>query len=36
MQMRTDCDLVRELERIDGRGYPAYKDVRGGYDFGDF
>lgn len=36
MQMRTDCDLARELERIDGRGYPAYKDVRGGYDFGDF
>lgn len=34
--MRTDCDLALALERIDGRGYPAYKDVRGGYDFGDF
>lgn len=34
--MRSDRDLQRELERIDRRGYPAYKDLRGQYDFGDF
>lgn len=34
--MRNDRDLQRELERIDHRGYPAYKDLRGQYDFGDF
>lgn len=34
--MRSDRDLQRELERIDRRGYPAYKDVCGQYDFGDF
>lgn len=34
--MRNDRDLQRELERIDRRGYPAYKDLRGQYDFGDF
>ncbi len=34
--MRSDRDLQRELERIDHRGYPAYKDLRGQYDFGDF
>ena len=34
--MRGDRDLQRELERIDRRGYPAYKDVCGQYDFGDF
>ena len=34
--MRSDRDLHRELERIDRRGYPAYKDVCGQYDFGDF
>ena len=28
-------DALRSaLERIDGRGYPAYKDVRGRYDMG--
>ena len=34
--MRSDRDLRRELERIDRRGYPAYKDLCGQYDFGDF
>ena len=34
--MRSDRDLQRELERIDRRGYPAYMDLRGQYDFGDF
>lgn len=34
--MRSDRDLRHELERIDRRGYPAYKDLRGQYDFGDF
>lgn len=34
--MRSDKDLQHELERIDRRGYPAYKDLRGQYDFGDF
>jgi predicted ABC-class ATPase len=29
-------DLQRELERIDGRGYPAYKDLRGSYAFSRF
>jgi predicted ABC-class ATPase len=27
-------DLERTLSRIDGRGYKAYRDIRGGYDFG--
>jgi predicted ABC-class ATPase len=26
-------DLRRTLSRIDGRGYPAYKDLRGSYEF---
>jgi len=29
-------DLLRILRRIDGRGYPAYKDIRGQYQFDDF
>ena len=28
--------IQRELARIDGRGYRAYKEIRGGYDFCDF
>lgn len=31
--MRNVKDLVRILERIDGRGYKAYNDIRGSYDF---
>lgn len=29
-------DLQEMLRRIDHRGYPAYKETRGKYDFGDF
>ncbi|RLB37391.1 MAG: ATPase [Deltaproteobacteria bacterium] len=29
-------DLRRVLHRIDGKGYKAYKDLEGGYDFGRF
>ncbi len=32
----TNQDLQRSLHRIDGKGYPAYKDIRGSYDFDDF
>ena len=28
--------LRKELLRIDGRGYPAYKDIRGHYDYSTF
>ena len=28
--------LLRILRRIDGRGYKAYKDIEGTYDFGEF
>ncbi len=28
--------LERRLKKIGGRGYPAYKELRGQYDFGDF
>lgn len=33
---RRKEDLREALKRIDHRGYPAYKDLRGSYDFGDF
>ncbi|HEU5141078.1 MAG TPA: ABC-ATPase domain-containing protein [Bacillales bacterium] len=29
-------ELKRHLSRIDGKGYKAYKDIRGKYDFGDY
>jgi predicted ABC-class ATPase len=32
----TAVELRRELARIDGRGFPAYKDLRGSYDFERF
>jgi len=32
----TKADLRRLLQRIDGKGYPAYKDIRGSYEFDDF
>ncbi|MEN8181000.1 MAG: ABC-ATPase domain-containing protein [Myxococcota bacterium] len=32
--MRGEDELRRLLGRIDGRGYPAYKDLRGSYDLG--
>lgn len=34
--MNTKEDLRRILARIDGRGYKAYKDIKGGYRFGAF
>ena len=34
--MRTAEELRRTLRRIDGRGYKAYKDIEGTYNFGDF
>lgn len=33
---RTGTALRRELARIDGRSYPAYKELAGRYDFGPF
>ncbi len=30
MILPTSDDLARRLDRLDGRGYPAYKDLRGG------
>ena len=30
MSLPPGDDLARRLERLDGRGYPAYKDLRGG------
>ena len=34
--MRSKEDLRRTLQRIDGRGYKAYKDIEGQYDFGPY
>ncbi|MFB6285195.1 MAG: ABC-ATPase domain-containing protein [Candidatus Bipolaricaulia bacterium] len=34
--MANATDLRRTLERIDGRGYKAYKDIQGSYDFEAF
>lgn len=34
--MKNKNDLKNELQRIDGRGYRAYKDLEGQYDFGSF
>lgn len=34
--MQTSQDLERKLASIDRRGYPAYKSLRGRYDFRDF
>ena len=31
--MQTAADLRNLLNRIDHRGYPAYKDTRGSYQF---
>jgi predicted ABC-class ATPase len=32
--VRTEAELRDTLRRLDGRGYKAYKDLRGAYDFG--
>nr|WP_291234220.1 ABC-ATPase domain-containing protein [Frisingicoccus sp.] len=34
--MKTAEELRVLLQRIDHRSYPAYKDIRGSYDFGDY
>lgn len=34
--MQTSNDLKNLLERIDRRSYPAYKETRGAYRFGDY
>jgi len=34
--MRGSSELRSILRRIDGRGYKAYKDIRGDYDFGQY
>ncbi len=34
--MKSEEDLRQILRRIDHRGYPAYKDTRGSYQFGDY
>lgn len=34
--MRTESELREQLKRIDHRSYPAYKELRGQYDFGDY
>ncbi len=33
--MRTESDLRRALARLDGRGYPGYKQLKGDWDLGD-
>ncbi len=33
---QTTDHLQRQLHRIDGKSYPAYKDIRGSYAFDDF
>ena len=34
--MKSAEDLRSKLRSIDHRGYPAYKDLKGEYDFGDY
>lgn len=34
--MKSSNDLRQKLKEIDHRGYPAYKDLRGEYDFGEY
>ncbi|MBO5484770.1 MAG: ABC-ATPase domain-containing protein [Lachnospiraceae bacterium] len=34
--MKKATDLKRNIQAIDHRGYPGYKELRGEYDFGDF
>lgn len=34
--MKSSEDLRSRLRSIDHRGYPAYKDLKGEYDFGDY
>jgi len=34
--MESSVQLIKILQKIDGKGYKAYKDVQGSYDFGKF
>lgn len=34
--MRTKEDLEKTLQRIDGKGYKAYKDIEGAFDFREY
>lgn len=34
--MKSSEDLRSQLRSIDHRSYPAYKDLRGQYHFGDY
>lgn len=34
--MQSSLELRNELKRIDHKGYPAYKDLKGQYDFRDY
>ena len=34
--MKSSQDLRANLRSIDHRSYPAYKDLKGQYDFGSF
>jgi len=34
--MQSQTELKNLLQRIDRKGYPAYKDTRGSYDFGKY
>ena len=34
--MKNSIILKNELKGIDGRGYKAYKDLQGQYDFNDY
>lgn len=34
--MKSSEDLRSRLRSIDHRGYPAYKDLKGQYDFGNY
>jgi predicted ABC-class ATPase len=34
--MNTSAQLRQALRQLDGKSYPAYKDLRGGYRFADF
>ena len=34
--MKNSIILKNELQRIDGKGYKAYKDLQGQYDFKNY
>ncbi len=34
--MQSQAELKNLLQKIDHKGYPAYKDTRGSYDFGNY